>query len=485
MALPDILYKGVPRGAARGATAEVVKRVRPERVVIPCVGAFALAQTVVETGVVRPEQIEGCDITLYSSVIGAMLAREPFRLEALGRFEFLNDYWGAPTGLMERSLRQVAAVAWGIRVCQYEGKRDSLYMRERLRELWERKLDYLEQARLVAAGVRLKLQGLRYTLEDMDELLGRHGVVARGGQAMDSHDEEGTLILCNPPRYDAGYEKMFRGVEEVFDWDDPRVEQFGEREYPHLLERLACGPRTLVYYATPTATAEDPAEEWGPPWRSVFADRPRAGKGTAINWVTTNRIVDEPKLKRADVEPTIEGKYKLFKEERVTPASDLRVIVESREVVSYYRDLLVHRLALVNAERYKLLMIDGELLGCVGVHLQNLRASGVMNGVAKLVFAMSVDNPNHKFLHKLTLMSVCSSWFWKDEISDIEPLPRAVQTTMLTRFPEVKTARGIFTLKGREVNKKTGEFKLTYYSDVKERSARQTVEEWLRRWGER
>jgi len=437
----------------------------------------------VEAGV-RPENIEACDISLYTSVIGAMLAREPFRLEALGRFAFLNDYVGEVSSPQEIALRKVASVVWAIRICQYEAKRDSLYVRERIRELEDGRDFYLAQARQAAAKVNLRLGGLTYRAEDMNDLLERHGV-ARTPEGSSS-DEPGTLILCNPPRYEKGYVKMYEGVEAAFDWDAPAVEQFSEKDYGALLERLSQGPRTLVYYATPTATGEDPAVAWGEPWKSVFADRPKAGKGTAINWISTNRpIAEEPKLKRSDVEPHVQGKYKLFKEGVVRPTSDLRVMVESREVVSYYRDLLVHRLALVNAERYKLVMLDGELLGCVGVHLQNLRASGVLNGVAKLVFAMSVDNPNHKLLHKLTLLSVVSSWFWKDELSDIEPLPRAVQTTMLTRFPEVKTARGIFQLKGREKNEKTGEFKLTYYSEVTERTPRETVEEWLRRWGGR
>lgn len=482
MAIPDILFKGVPRGFTRGCTAEIVKRVRPERVVIPCVGAYALATTVVEAGV-APTQIEACDVSLYSSVIGAMLSGESFRLEALGRFEWLNGYMAENTGAADLATRQVAAVVWAIRLCQYEAKRDSLYVRERIRELVDRAPVYLAQGKRVAEEVRGKLMGLRYRAEDMNDLLARHGVGRTPEEG--SRDEPGTLILCNPPRYDKGYTKMYEGVDAAFSWDDPTVAQFTEKEYEPLLQRLSRGPRTLVYYATPVETAEDPAEEWGPPWKSVFADRPKAGKGVAINWISTNRPVEEPRLKRSDVEPHVAPKYKLFREGVVTPDADLRVVVESREVVSYYRDLLVHRLALVNAERYKLLMLNGELLGCVGVHLQNLRASGVLNGVAKLVFAMSVDNPNHRLLHKLTLMSVTSSWFWKDEISDIEPLPRAVQTTMLTKYPEVKTARGIFTMKGREFNEKTGEFKLTYYSDVAERTPRETLEEWLRRWGSR
>src|SRR6476620_571320 len=91
MALPDILFKGVPRRYTRGYTADAIRAVRPDRVVIPCVGAYALATTCIEAGV-RPDQIEACDISLYSTAIGNMLASQPWRLEAIGQFSWLNDY---------------------------------------------------------------------------------------------------------------------------------------------------------------------------------------------------------------------------------------------------------------------------------------------------------------------------------------------------------------------------------------------------------
>lgn len=475
MPIPDILFKGVPRRYTRGYTADVIRAVRPEKIVIPCVGAYALATTCIEAGI-APNRIEACDISLYSSVIGAMLSDNHFRLEPLGQWadvfgSYLQD--GTETSPAV-AVRRVAAVVVGIRICQYQAKRDTLYTRERIREVRDRLPYYLEQAYGVAAGVGERLHGLQYRAEDMWDLLGRHRAY-----------NERTLILLNPPRYTGGYDKMYQGVEAMFDWDEPSVQQFTEDGYEPLVRLLDEGPRTLLYYATPADTAEDPSYLWGHPWRSVFAARPKTGRTAAVNWIVSNRPdATKALLHRSDIEDHVKAKYKLFSEGEITPNSVLQVVPETKQVSSYYRDLLVHNLPMANAERYKVLLLDGKLLATVGLHLQNLRAGGSMQGIAKLRFAFSCTHPQYARLHKLTLLSVVSSWFFEEEIGDIEEMPRAVQTTMLTPYPEAKTARGIFRRVATEYDEELRMNKITYYADLVHRTPQETVREWLRRWGQ-
>jgi hypothetical protein len=129
MALPDILFKGVPRRYTRGYTADAIRAVRPDKVIIPCVGAYALATTAVEAGI-KPENIEACDISLYSTAIGMMLSGRPWRLEAIGQFGWLNDYIYSDNDEAETRRRQVSAVVVATRLCQYAAKRDFLYEKE-------------------------------------------------------------------------------------------------------------------------------------------------------------------------------------------------------------------------------------------------------------------------------------------------------------------------------------------------------------------
>lgn len=475
MSLPDILFKGVPRRFTRGYTLEIIQKHKPEKVVIPCVGAFALATTATEGGI-RPEQIEACDISLYTSVIGCYLAGKDLPVRPRQGWDWLAPY-------MEDMEGRVAAVALAIRLLQYgygSPKKLPVFKRERIREILDRRDFYIEQLRGTARSMQARLGGIQFQPEDMWALLGRHVPDPTTGLPV---ADPKTLILCNPPRYTGGYDKMYAGVEDAFDWGQPNVRQFDETQYAPLVRFLAGGPHCLIYYATPVAAPVDPADEWGEPWTSVFAHRPKTGASAAINWIVSNKP-ERTKLQRADVEKPIKAKYKLFREGRIDPEnSRLEVKVESKEVASYYRDLFVHNLGHLNAERYKVLLLDGKLLATVGLHLQNLRAGGSMAGVAKLRFAFTVDHPDYDKLHKLTLLSVVSAWFWAGELSDIEPAPRAVQTTMLTPHPEAKTARGIFRLENRETDKETGQYKLSYFAEVVDRTPQETLKIFMERWG--
>src|SRR5690606_31362759 len=136
---------------------------------------------------------------------------------------------------------------------------------------------------------------------------------------------------------------------------------------------------------------------------------PRTGRTAAINWIMSNQANLDLNLKRADTgRETPKPKYPLFTEHEIKPDSDLRVLRESRDLVSYYRDLLVHKLPMINSENHCVLLLDGRLLAAVGLHMQNYLTS---NLAPSLTFAFS---PHHKIytrMQKLVLMSVCSIWF--------------------------------------------------------------------------
>jgi len=60
----------------------------------------------------------------------------------------------------------------------------------------------------------------------------------RGAKPIFSDSEVITLLLVNPPRYSGGYDRMFEGVDDVFDWDAPAAAQFVEQDYARLMEML-------------------------------------------------------------------------------------------------------------------------------------------------------------------------------------------------------------------------------------------------------
>jgi hypothetical protein len=463
MGKPDLIFAGVPNQTVRRYVADVIERTKPERVIIPCAGAFALATAARGAGMPAESIICG-DITLYSSVLGAYASGRgnEFRLEAKGDWAWLNE-------TMYDDLGKVAAVILAIRVMQYD--RPALHYQTRKRELLTNASRYLMQIRETTARAFGSIAGLRYEARDIFDTLAEF------------EGDPAALLLIDPPWYRLGYTKMFKGVELAFDWDEPRVPEFDPADAKKMIDGLresGAHAHALVFYGVPTRQAINPELEFGLPWKSVFIDRPKESGGSVATWLLSNKPDRLREMAvRHDIEQHERPRYKLF-EGPILPDMTLQVKNEKQSVVSYYRDLLVHRLGLINSELYQVLLLDGMLLACLGFHVGTMRTSA-QYGVAKLTFAFNVHHERYPKLNKLVLMCACSSWLWEPYLSDIEEMPTKVQTTMMTPYPETKIARGVMKMTARQKNA-DGTYKLTYYADIVQRTAEETLNLWLERY---
>jgi len=465
MANPDILFRGIPRGPTRGYSAQLIRALRPARVVIPCCGSFSLAAVARLAGVAAPAIFCG-DVSLYSTALGQAILGRDWQLEAKGELgEAVRPYLSGP-------IAKAAAVLFALRVLQYARKADKVHHADHRRELLTHAATYLAQLRAQVEALVEALHGLDYRAQDMWLTLEAH-----------RHDPK-TLLLVNPPRYSGGYRRMFSGVDEVFDWDAPQVAQFVEADYARLMALLGDSQATtLLYYATPR---EDPAPLWGPPWRALFADRPGNRRLVAINWIVANRQVIPPAITRSRITPG-RARFPLFAGP-VRPDADLRALRASRQVGDYYRDLFIHKLPGGLAETYAVLLLDGYLLAVVGLNLYNYRTGGSkgLDEPANLTFAFTVHHARYRLLHKLSLLAVTSCWFWDDVFGhelwyQVSGSPKSLQTTMLTPHPENKTARGVLKLTRRE-RQLDGTYKLSYHAPLAARPAQETLREWLNKY---
>lgn len=291
----------------------------------------------------------------------------------------------------------------------------------------------------------------------------------------------------------AGYDRMFKGIDSVFDWDVPEARQFTEKDYARLMEFLGCKPAlSLMYYAT---DGPDPVEEqhWEAPWRSVFADRPGTIGMSAINWIVANRDPVGIEASRARINIG-EAKFPLF-DMAITEEVDIRAARLDKVTGDFYRDLWIHKLPGSTTEVYVGVFADGHLMSVVGLHLADLRrgkkikkGEKLLEHCASVTFAFTCPHPIYGRLHKLTLMSIVSQWFWEDVLGseswyELNGAPKHVKTTMLTPYAENKTARGIMTLDTRE-QQKDGSYKLTYSAAVIARNRVETVKAWLSKFAD-
>lgn len=113
----------------------------------------------------------------------------------------------------------------------------------------------------------------------------------------------------------------------------------------------------------------------------------------------------------------------------------------------------------------------------------------VLDHCASVTFAFTVPHEKYGRLHKLTLMSIVSEWFWVDVLGQenwfsINGAPKNVKTVMLTPHPENKTARGILKLDDRE-QQPDGSYKLYYSAPTVQRSAADTIGEWAKKFADK
>lgn len=476
MSNPDILFRGIPRSPTRGYTAKVLADVKPKLVVIPCTGSFSLAHVAREAGVSGSQIIAG-DISLYSTALGKAIMDQDWRLDLkpdAPHGELVKPY-------LTDSLSKAAIVMLMLRVCQYDKANQKHYHAHRQQELLRNAAVYFDELKAQIAALREELSGLRYVAQDM-------------WLTMEQYlDDPGTVGLVNPPRYTGGYDRMFKGIDAIFDWDEPSASQFVEKDYARMMDMLAAKPAlSLMYYAT---DGPDPVEEqhWGAPWRSVFADRPGTVGYSAINWIVANRNPIGVEASRARIHLGA-ARFPLF-EGAITPDTDLRAMRIDKITGDFYRDLFIHKLPGSVTEIYVALLANGSLLGVIGLHLADLRrgkkikkGEKVLDHCASVTFAFTKPHPLYGRLHKLTLMSLVSEWFWADVLGaeswyELNGAPKHVKTTMLTRHPENKTARGIMVLDTREPQK-DGTYKLTYSAAVAQRTRQATIAEWLKKYAD-
>jgi hypothetical protein len=469
MSAPDILFKGIPRGNTRGYTADTLMVLKPERVVIPCVGSFALAKVALDAGV-KPENIIAGDISIYSTTIGNAIMEKDWKLKlkpfAAETYDWLNGYLTDP-------ISKAASVLFMIRILQYVRKNQNTYLRDLQRELVFSRQTYIDQLREQLIQIRDMLKGLHYHAQDMWVTMEQY------------RSEKNTALLVNPPRYDGGYDRMFAGVDEVFEWQEPDYKMFREKDYAPLMDLLGSSDAyTAMYYAT---QGEDPAPQWGGEWRSVFADKPGNKRIAAINWIIANRQVIPSKMTCAGWDMG-ESKYPLFNKE-IKPDTTLLAMTVEKTVGDYYRDLFIHKLPGSVTEKYVALFLDGYLFAVVGLHMADLRMGSKKKGTMQrgsITFAFSVPQELYPRLHKLTLMSIVSSWFWDDVMGyekgyDLFSRPKTIHTTMLTHHPENKTARGVLKMVDR-VPQKDGSYKLSYSSPLIKRTRKETLDQWQKQF---
>ena len=182
---------------------------------VGCSGNFTVEQVL--SRYAPKAGIRGNDVSLYSSALGAYLAGQPFNLSVREeKFTWLEPY-------LEDVEAKAATVMILFEMLKYE-KANNLFKQRH----WAHYLNNFEdfhQATITRLQERKKEIRLEaYTTMDIYDLL--------------NEVPAGAVAIAFLPTYAGGYERMFKRLEDVFDWDRPSYGLIDAERKAAILEKM-------------------------------------------------------------------------------------------------------------------------------------------------------------------------------------------------------------------------------------------------------
>lgn len=422
----------------------------------PCAGAFAMSHLAVQSGF-KPSEIEASDVSMFTSIMGyAIMNKSMEELEIRAE------------GFTEEELADPATALYAWKVLSTTRNAGKEYFYNMLLDLQYRREEHIKTINEQLERARTLLGGMNYRPLDMwkhmDEIL----------------DDEHCLVIANPPTYTAGFEKWYDTGGKMT-WKEPEYGIFdpntGLKQFMDLCKDAKC--LVMCYEENePYKTAGEP----------VFA---RYGVRNGINvYLTTNRPEEATRLAEGKkITRPNESKLEklqcsmLPRDYVITEESKVELCQIERAEAQYYRQLWTHNFVGSSAPINIAVLVDGKIAGVFGVDKAALTMGAFGTQVSDalfLMYGMTVPHKTYRLGRLLTMLAQNKDFVYKI-CTDLEKEKvRSLKTVQMTKYPEAKEMRGIMKLTKKIPDKKMG-FRLTYESELKDRTNRETLSEWLRR----
>jgi len=419
------------------------------RIVEPCCGAFAMSHLAVQAGF-KPEQIEASDVTMFSSIMGYAFMNKP-----------LDDLNIKATGFTDEELKDPAIALYALMYLKTMMTAGSDFFMAMLKDLELRKEQHIAKIQEQLDRGRTLLKGFNYRPLDMFDHIGE--VIA----------DDRTIIIANPPTYTAGFEKWY-GTGGNMTWNEPKYKIFDSKTGLNDLFELMNDAKPLII-----CYEENEVQKMA--GRAIFT---RYGVRKGINvYLTTNREEEAENLANGKmlVRP---NESKMFPLNCSTLPTDYEITENSKiefmkvepQYCQYYRAIWTHNFVGGSAQINIVLLIDRYVAGVFGYQLaigsQVLKDLLIMYGIA-------VPHQSYR-LGRLLTMIACNLQTLKVVLTDYQITRlHGISTTQLTKYPESKEMRGLMKLVDKEKGKLG--YKLTYKSEIQERTKEETLKLWFKK----
>mgnify|MGYP001409813301 CR=1 FL=1 len=209
------MFQGTIPGDARSIVREITDGWSCRSVYVGCSGNFTIERILAESG---RFSLYGNDVSLYTSILGHYLAQQPFRItltdEYAAQFSWLAPYLADPADA-------VATIMLSTRMLDGLGRNNAYYERQRraYQQQWPR-LHAATVAKVRAVKVRLA------------------GFVC--GDVCDYVEQmpKDAGFCSFPPFWSGGYERLWKNLERVFDWDRPTYPELTRERIDAMFARV-------------------------------------------------------------------------------------------------------------------------------------------------------------------------------------------------------------------------------------------------------
>lgn len=191
-------------------------------VYVGCSGNFTVERLLAQKGIT---DVTSNDVSLYSSAVASYILNRKLRIEIKSaEYEWLRQYLGDGLG-------QIATLLLCTEYFKFVD-RDSPYYK---RQAGAYRTQFAKLHAKTAERLKVRLEGMRLREYVCGDVL----------KFVKAIPEE-SVFLSFPPTYEGGYEKLYKKIEEVFDWDAPKYEVFSDESF-RTLKAEAKMKRKWVY----------------------------------------------------------------------------------------------------------------------------------------------------------------------------------------------------------------------------------------------
>lgn len=428
-------------------------RVKPKRVLEPYAGNFIISQ--LASKALPGVEIISSDVSLYSVALGFAIANMPSKMMFTNRCA--QDYPILFRAVMQARTAQMDAAAVVIltEARQAEHKAHHKYYANLVKDIRQNGDTYLKQM-----------------LEKIEKL--RSGISqnfvykAQDGATTIAEARAGDLVYFDPPYFTAGYEKMFKGIEELVTMPPIEYTMITEDEKKRQIRELLESDAQVLY-----RTLEPKIRGM----KVVFEYR----AGRTAHYLHANYKA-KPGLKVDALLKYQRGRYKVMGPEVELTGNEVASITPIvGKMANYYRIMWTKKAKMVDMGTPYGMFLDDMLIGVIRV------GSGQSFGM-DFALVVSDATPMHtlyKKLSRLPLYGILTDEFLARVNADSVWEHNGFTTVAVSNEPVSMKYRGLFDLAERSENDSNEyKWKLTYRQRrMFNPTVQKAYEEWFKRYG--